>query len=303
MTMLATRRTEAVIEKTGAAFAARVKALVGQETTAEAEIDRLRRTRFDDVPPVVGGSSAEVELKMQQAQAVRRAPLIKAQRARLRELGLELDELHRARDAEVRRLRLEAALGTTPPVANVPDHWSTDGTYTAVLRTHADLEVTHARLVEDHGQCLARSDQARTRVRESAVGRLSGEVSSSMHAKAEKTRDDAAAALATVAEQLQVHTDALVRVDRQREALETDLRAQWIAAITSAHRAAVQQFAGHLRHAGAAVPALKKLADLLDRERPGAMPAVTAPSAFDVENPETNIRRWLDLVIECRLVD
>ena len=291
------------LETTGTVFAARVADLRGQVARAEAEIARIERTTFDDIAPIVATTSFQADMAMGQAQARRRAPLIATQRARIRTLTAELDQVHRVRAEEVSQLRVETALGTTPADPALPDHWSADARYMALCHQRDELKTRHATLVEEHGLSLSRSEEATTKLRESAVARQLGETTSAKHAKAEKARDEATAALAAVAEQLDVHRDALVRIERQRAALEVDVRARWVDALTTAHRETVQRFAAHLRAAAAAAPALDRLATLLEREGAGPTVTVRAPGGFDVANANATIRRWLDLAIEQRLLN
>ena len=298
--IVATRPKDA-LETTGRPFGDQCGALRQQEAAANTEIEQIGQKRFD-VGPIVAGTSAEAEIAVSNAQWAKRRPLIAIQREKLRKLGYELDQLHQARAAEVHRLRLRAELGCDPVTPAIPAHWSADDSYIALLTKHGEIEVRHATLTEEHGRCLAISDQARTRLRESAVARLSGETTAGKHASAERARDDAATALATVTEQLQVHTDALLRVDRQKAELATDLRARWLDALTATHAEVVQRFAGHLRLALASAPALDAVAGALERASTSGAAVTRAPSGFDTQNPETPVRRWLDSVISAGLL-
>lgn len=228
---------------------------------------------------------------------------IAGHRDRIRIATNALEELHRARDAEVKNLRLTRVLGRRPPELDqaVIDPFQ-DREYLALAKQCEAVAADRCAVASDIDTQTHSVAAAEDGLQDARVAAELGTAKPAAAIAAEATVIKARSALEKTRQRLQVLEETLEVVEDQRRTREQVLAEQRVATLESEYRNSVALVASAMRALGWEALRSQQLLDQLKQE-PGVRVNDLVPHMIDMRDPQTRARRWLEEVIDAGWVD
>lgn len=292
------------LQRTGAPFTARVKALRDRRAAAVAKMERIPRTR-----PAGGfdlgtfGTQYEADKTLEAAIHAWHKPQLDEQAAIISDIDYELAELGQARTREVHDIRARMVVGSDFAAIDVVD-WRTPD----FLALGKQIDALAAELSQVDGALVDLADTAKAataKARAVAVAIKTGERTPAASVAVERAVVDAEAALAEGQERSRVLEEAITRLEQKRDDMQARLESEWRAARLAELQASTAAIVTHLRaamaeHARTFMPlhvALFHQNDRFGPTHPSPLPAIDATDEYAA------CRMWIESVQRLGWID